>query len=136
MSRRNDPFEDIPDEGPEDWVSTDHPRVFYRSRGNRWDLGEFQLGKFIAKRVPEVRVVITMGPYRGYDFAYEVYPDGRIIHIDCYSPAFRSFGSDVLHRPHESMIERLEAFIAELLETVEELREDGGFELTDRESDE
>ena len=65
----------ISDEATDEWIATSHDRVFYRSKGDKWNLGEDGLAKFVADQIPGWTVVITMGPYRAHDIHYEVSVD-------------------------------------------------------------
>jgi hypothetical protein len=63
---------------------TDHPRVYYASPA--FDRGELEVATTIADAIDEDwRIVITMGPYRGYNIHYDLKPDARIVHLDFYS---------------------------------------------------
>ena len=83
-------------ESTEDWVTTQHDQVYFRNEG------EFRLyadsrkllkaAAAVAESVPEDwDVVVTAGPYRGYDVSYEVNSESRHIHLDFYSirPGFQ-----------------------------------------------
>jgi len=68
-----------------DWIPTDHPRVFYKEKADKFDRGELEIAKLFADSCEEWTVVITMGPWRGYDIRYELLWDNKIIHLDFYS---------------------------------------------------
>jgi hypothetical protein len=118
----------IPDEATDEWVSTSHDRVFYRSEGDEWKLGEYALAKFIADQIPGWTVVITMGPFRGHDFHYEVHSDG-LIHLDCYSVGMVAYDPDFPHRTQHPVIEHAESIIHDIIQAIDE--SDADFDLTD-----
>jgi len=63
---------------------TDHPRVF--RYGPAFARGELEVATDIADAIDNKwRVVITMGPYRGYNIHYDLKPDSHIVHLDFYS---------------------------------------------------
>jgi len=82
---RGEPGEPL-DENPKQLVATDHPRVFYVTKMDRFHRGELQIAKKVAKRFQEYTVVISMGPYRDWDVAYRLRPKERRILLDFYSP--------------------------------------------------
>ena len=71
--------------GDKEWNETDHPRVYLAQQS----LGAFgSIGNVpaeIAEAFPNWDIVVTVGPYRGYDIAYNVRWDLEAIHIDLYS---------------------------------------------------
>lgn len=63
---------------------TDHPRVFRACPA--FARGELEIATDIADAIDDDwRVVITMGPYRGYNVHYDLKPESRIVHLDFYS---------------------------------------------------
>jgi hypothetical protein len=63
---------------------TDHSRVF--RAGPAFARGELEVATDIANAIhDEWRVVITMGPFRGYNIHYNIEPESRIVHLDFYS---------------------------------------------------
>ncbi|OYR49585.1 hypothetical protein [Halorubrum sp. Eb13] len=65
-------------------TATDHPRVF--RNGPAFSRGELEVANDIADALDDQwRVVITMGPYRGYNIHYDLKPDSHIVHLDFYS---------------------------------------------------
>lgn len=118
----------IPDETTEDWLATSHDRVFHRSEGDRWKRGEVELGAFLADHIPGWTVVITMGPYRGYDFRHTIHAQEKVIHLDCYSPAMISFGSKVAGRNQHPIAEHAESLLHDIVEGIKHSEAD--FDLT------
>ena len=68
-----------------DWITTDHPRVFYESKGDKYIRGELERAKVVASAFEEWKILITMGPWRGYDVAYRTNRVKKIINLDFYS---------------------------------------------------
>ena len=96
------------------WLPTDHDRVYYRHGGDRFERGEYLLAKFIAEHITGFDVVITMGPYRRHDVSWELHPDDRVIHLDCYSAGFKIHGEGVPYRPEHPATHRAEQLIHEI----------------------
>ena len=65
--------------------STEHPRIFYKEKADKFDRGEFDRAKLFADAFSEFTIIITMGPFRFYDMLYEVFIHRREIHLDFYS---------------------------------------------------
>lgn len=72
----------LEDESPEDWVQTFHDRIFYRTRGDTYLLGEFVFATYIVNELPDWKVVITMNPDRDLEMSHEHRVDRKIIHLD------------------------------------------------------
>lgn len=49
------------DESTSDWIETRHDRVFYRTREDKWDRGEFEIAEWLATNTPGWIVAIEMG---------------------------------------------------------------------------
>lgn len=65
-------------------TATDHPRVF--RDGPSYARGELEVATDIVDSIDDDwRVVITMGPYRGYNVHYDLKPESRIVHLDFYA---------------------------------------------------
>jgi len=60
-------------------------RIFYKSEKDRYNRGETQVARAFAKAFPQLKIVITMGPYRGYDYCYELNKAQDTLEIDFYS---------------------------------------------------
>jgi len=118
----------IADESTDDWVATGHERVFYRSKGDKWNLGEYVLAKFIADHIPGWTVVITMGSYRGYDIHCEVYNNG-LIHLDCYSVGMVAYDPGFPLRTQHPVIKHAESIIHDIAQAIK--KSDADFDLTD-----
>lgn len=114
---------------PEEWDSTDHGRVFYHDGSDRFDRGEYELAKFVAEHLPGFDVLLTMGPYRGYDIQFEIHPDERVIHLDVYSAGMAVFGSDVSYRPNHPATEYAEELIHDIAVGIK--KSDAEFDLKD-----
>jgi len=67
-------------------VATNHPRVFYYEKADKYGRGELNASKKIAEAFPNHKIIITMGPWRGYNLSYEINLTENIIHMDYYSP--------------------------------------------------
>ncbi len=100
----------ISDEATDEWIATNHDHVFYRSEVDKWNRGEYALAKFVADHIPGWTVVITMGPYRGYDIRHEVYADDQLIHLDCYSVGMVAYDSNFPPRTQHPAIEHAESY--------------------------
>jgi len=118
----------IADETTDEWIATSHDRVFYRSKGDKWNRGEHALAKFIADHIPGWTVVITMGPYRGHDIHYEVHSAG-VIHLDCYSVGMVACGPGFPQRAQHPVVEHAESIIHDIAQAIKE--SDADFDLTD-----
>lgn len=67
-----------------DVSKTEHPRIYYR--GPKFGRGEMEVSKAIANEIGERwDIIITIGPYRGYNLEYHLYPDNDLLHLDFYS---------------------------------------------------
>lgn len=64
-----------------DWTDTDHARVYDRDGGSAQRTVDS--GKEVAEKFPEATIVVSDGPYRGYDVKWEL-KDDRIA-LDFYS---------------------------------------------------
>ena len=63
---------------------TNHPRVYHL--GSAYDRGEIKVATKIANALEKNwRVIVTIGPYRGYDLQYELHSEKDILHLDFYS---------------------------------------------------
>jgi len=72
MSQANDDFDDCNAHRP-------LPRLPRRARVRP---GELEVATDIANAIhDEWRVVITMGPFRGYNIHYNIEPESRIVHL-------------------------------------------------------
>jgi hypothetical protein len=69
--------------GEKEWEETDHPRVYIAEQSPFGEIGDVPAQ--IAEAFPNWDVVVTVGPYRGYDIAYNIRWDLEVIHIDLYS---------------------------------------------------
>jgi hypothetical protein len=118
----------ITDETTDEWVSTSHDRVFYRSEGDEWKRGEYALAKFLADHIPGWTVVITMGPYRGHDIHYEVHSDG-LIHLDCYSVGMVAYDPGFPPRTQHPVVEHAESIIHDIVQGIK--NSDADFDQTD-----
>jgi hypothetical protein len=118
----------ISDEVTDDWIATGHDRVFYRSKGDQWNRGEYALAKFIADHIPGWSVVITMGPNRGHDILYAVHSAG-LIHLDCYSVAMVASGSEYPSRTQHPVVENAESILYDIAQGIKD--SDADFDLTD-----
>lgn len=116
----------------EEWVATDHDRVYYKSEADRFGRGEFALAKFVADHIPGWTVLITMGPYRTHDLAYEVRLDEQVINLDCYSAGMAVFGPDISYREEHPAVEHAEALIHDIAKGIK----DGGGEFELKETEE
>lgn len=76
-------------------VKTNHPRVFYATEDDRYRRGELSIASKVADRFPDYTMIITMGPYRGYNVAYRLKLVEKQILLDFYSPRLPS-NSDVV----------------------------------------
>ena len=93
MSTKEDTSETnwLESEAFDDWVTTSHDRVYFRDGGvfalpSVESENLLKAGAAVAESVPEEwSVVVTAGPYRGYDVHYEVHDDKRLIYLDFYS---------------------------------------------------
>lgn len=108
----------ISDDSTDEWISTDHDRVFYRSKGHRWNRGELALAKFVADQFPGWTVVITMGPYRPHDVSYDIFPDDRLIHLDVYSVGLVQKDPEASIRPGSSIVELAESVVLEIAKLI------------------
>jgi hypothetical protein len=72
-----------PDLGDKEWNETDYPRVYIAEQSPFGEIGNVPAQ--IAEAFPNWDIVVTVGPYRGYDIAYNVRWDLEVIHIDLYS---------------------------------------------------
>lgn len=113
---------------PDDFIETDHPRVFYRNKSDAFDRGELQMARFIAKHLPNWRVLITMGPNRSHDVRFQLH-DNRWIHLDVYSPGMVVYGPDVSHRQEHPAVMYAESLIHDIAESIK--NSDQGFDLRD-----
>jgi hypothetical protein len=118
----------ITDEATDEWVSTNHDRVFYRSDGDEWNRGEYALAKFITDHIPGWTVVITMGPYRGHDIRHEVHPDDKLIHLDCYSAGMIRSAPGHSSRTQHPMEEYAESLLDDIAQLIRD--SDPDFNLT------
>ena len=69
----------------EEPIPTDHDRIFYKGKGDMFDRGELRIAKEFAKAFPNLKIIITMGPYRGYDYMYQLMKDRTTLEMDFYS---------------------------------------------------
>ncbi len=78
-------------ERPDDWLDTTHERVYFRTEAASAALrssAEKVVGgaATVAEALPGTwTVIITGGPYRGYDVRYNSDTDTQRIHLDFYS---------------------------------------------------
>lgn len=74
-------------ETAEDWIATSYDRVYFRRGTPRLDADHAVLkaGRKVADAFPEWDIVITYGPYRGYDVQYRVNRQSKSINLDFYS---------------------------------------------------
>ena len=121
-------FQDVSNEDEGDWIRTDNDRIFYRSDGDRWNRGEYRMAEYLVNHIPGWTVLITMGPYRSYDFHYEIYPDQRLIHLDCYSSAMEISGLDIPHRQKNPNVEHHSEILKDLRRMISDLDEEGNDE--------
>lgn len=110
----------IPDETPEDWINTDNDQVFYRSQSDRWGRGEFVVGDFLADFFPDWTFLITMGPNRGYDIAYDLYRSEKIIRIDIYSAGLVSNWPTGRSLEYLPIVENAKWLLEELVEDIDD----------------
>lgn len=103
---------------PEDWVETDHDRVFYKSPADAWGRGEYLLAECIADYIPGWIVVITMGPYRSHDFSYNLYHDEQWIHLDCYSAGMAPNCIGLPYREQHPVVEHAESLIQNIVDDI------------------
>jgi len=108
----------IPNGNTTDWIATPHDRVYYRSTGDKFRRGEFTFAKWIADHIPEWTVIITAGPYRGYDIRHDIDPDRNLIHLDFYSPGMRIYGPGIEHRPEHPLVEHAESVLTEIVDAI------------------
>lgn len=70
-------------ETPDDWVATDHERVYFRpphiGRHKNSVDAYVAAGEKVAGAFPEWTVIITGGPYRGYDVRYFAHAETKRI---------------------------------------------------------
>lgn len=118
----------ITDEATDEWIATSHDRVFYRSKGDKWNRGEYALAKFIADHIPGWTVVITMGPDRRHDIHYEVHSDG-LIHLDCYSVGMVAYDPGFPPRTQHPVVEHAESILQDIAQAIKKSEAD--FDLTD-----
>lgn len=83
-------------ETPDDWVETPHEQVYFRDETPKVvlvsTLDLIKAGVLMAKELPgDWTVIITAGPFRGYDVEYSAYYEAKRIHLDFYSarPGFQ-----------------------------------------------
>jgi len=105
MIEKDDPSDEthwLETEAPADWVSTPHEQVYLRDGSptvmmiSTIDL--IKAGVLVAKELPgDWTVIITAGPYRGYEVNYTAHCEARRIHLDFYSarPGFQ-FLTDIV----------------------------------------
>ena len=119
----------ISDDNSDEWIDTDHNRVFYRSEGDMWNRGEYALAKLVANHIPGWTVVITMGPYRGHDFRHEIHAEDHLIHLDCYSAAMMAYDTDPPPRTQHPVVEYAESLIQDVAKLIKD--SDADFDSTD-----
>jgi hypothetical protein len=78
-------------ENPGDWISTAHEKVYFRDESPRRTMVStpslIKAGAIVAKALPgEWTVIITAGPYRGYDVRYNADCESQRVYLDFYSP--------------------------------------------------
>lgn len=85
--RTSDDVHWLTTETPEDWVATDHDRVYIRTGSSRLDSDHavVEAGRKVADEFPPWDVVITIGPYRGYDVQWRSMPKSQSINLDFHS---------------------------------------------------
>lgn len=73
-------------ETPEDWTATTYDRVYLRRGLPRLDDDHaiVKAGRKVADAFPDWNIVITYGPYRGYDVQYMVNRQSKSINLDFY----------------------------------------------------
>lgn len=92
-----------------EWVSTDHPRVFYKSEADNFGYGEFTIASKLAEMFEDVFFVITCGPYRPHDMAYAIRdPFEKVVQLDIYSPMFN-------HRNQAEITAKFEELVHDLM---------------------
>lgn len=94
MSKAKDDTESehwLTSETPDDWMDTTHERVYFRTEAASAALRSsaeavVDGAATVAEALPATwTVVITGGPYRGYDVRYNSDTDTQRIHLDFYS---------------------------------------------------
>ncbi|WP_336036656.1 hypothetical protein [Halobacterium yunchengense] len=69
----------------DNYVPTDHDRVVYEATTDKYGRGELAVAKAVAEAVDDYTVVISMGPYRGYNVHYDTDVENKTIELDFYS---------------------------------------------------
>lgn len=104
-----------------DWIPTDHERVFYKDDGDHGlgeDRGYSTFGEELAEAFPEVTFVLTVGPYRQHDIMYAIRdPWRKVVQIDVYSPM-------ALHRSSEEISANFESLVKDLHKGLESVTEE------------
>ena len=103
------------------WLTSDHERVFYKDAGDREmseQRGYYRFGEELAEAFPEVTFVLTSGPYRPHDLMYRIRdPFRKVVQIDVYSPM-------AMHRSSEEISEAFSALVKDLHHALQQATEE------------
>lgn len=111
---------DLTGQTPDDWHSTEHPRVYYGPQSLPFRRGEYAYAKFVADCFDEWNVVITIGPYRRHDLSCQIYSENQVIHLDFHSPGLTVYGPEIPFRPEHPV----KAHGSEMVEEIDQAIDD------------